>query len=180
MKFDYKIVVALVVFVFAYFAVVTDKISRTKAVLFGAMLLLVVGVLEAEVAWVKYIDFEVLGLLIGMMVIGETGIFQFVALKAVRWTRERYWLLTVVLSVITAVFSAFLDNVTTILLLGPITIFASDALHRKPLLMLITVTLASNIGGMGTLIGDPPHMLIGSAVGLSFTTSSSTSVRWRS
>ncbi|MCD4733010.1 ArsB/NhaD family transporter [bacterium] len=172
MKFDYKIVVALVAFVFAYFAVVTDKISRTKAVVFGAMLLLVVGVLEAEVAWVEYIDFEVLGLLIGMMVIagviGETGIFQFVALKAVRWTKGRYWLLTVVLSVITAVFSAFLDNVTTILLLGPITIFASDALHRKPLLMLISVTLASNIGGMGTLIGDPPHMLIGSAVGLSF------------
>ncbi len=172
MEFDYKIIVALVVFVFVYFAVVTDKISRTKAVVFGAMLLLVVGVMEAEVAWVKYIDFEVLGLLIGMMIIagiiGETGIFQFVALKAVRWTKGRYWLLTVSLSIITAIFSAFLDNVTTILILGPIAIFASDALHRKPLLMLITVTLASNIGGMGTLIGDPPHMLIGSAVGLSF------------
>jgi Na+/H+ antiporter NhaD/arsenite permease-like protein len=169
---DYSVVIALIVFTFVYVMVVTDWVNRTKAAFFGALVLLLGGVIDLETAWVEYIDFETLGLLVGMMVIagviGQTGIFQFTALKAVRWTRGRYGLLMVTLCVITAVFSAFLDNVTTILLLGPIAIIASDALHRKPLLLLIAITFASNIGGMATLIGDPPHMMIGSAVGLSF------------
>ena len=169
---DYRVVIALIVFAFAYVMVVTDWVNRTKAAFFGALVLLLSGVIDIETAWVEYIDFETLGLLIGMMVIagviGQTGIFQYVALKAVRLTRGRYGLLMVSLCLITALFSAFLDNVTTILLLGPIAIIASDALHRKPILLLIAITLASNIGGMATLIGDPPHMMIGSAVGLSF------------
>ncbi|MBD3371109.1 MAG: hypothetical protein GF403_00145 [Candidatus Coatesbacteria bacterium] len=172
METDYRLIIALVVFAFVYLSVVTDWVSRAKAALFGALVLLVTRVIDLHTAWIEYIDFETLGLLIGMMIIagiiGRTGIFQYVALKAVRWTKGRYGLLMISLCVITAVFSAFLDNVTTILLLGPIAIIASDALHRKPILLLVALTLSSNIGGMATLIGDPPHMMIGSAVGLSF------------
>jgi Na+/H+ antiporter NhaD/arsenite permease-like protein len=169
---SFALVSSLVVFAFVYAAVASGRLDRAKAAFFGGMLLLLAGVLDFETAVVRYIDWETIGLLTGMMVIagviGDTGVFQFAALKAVRWTRGRYLLLVVSLSALTAVFSAFLDNVTTILLLGPIGILACDALHRRPLVMLVALTLASNIGGMATLIGDPPHMMIGSATGLSF------------
>ena len=169
---SFTLISSLIVFAFVYISVITDRLDRTKAAFFGGMLLILIGVLKFETAIVHYIDWETIGLLAGMMVIAgiiaDTGIFQYVALKAVRWTKGRYLLLVISLSVITAVFSAFLDNVTTILLLGPIGILACDALHRRPLVMLISMTLASNIGGMATLIGDPPHMMIGSATGLTF------------
>lgn len=165
-------IATLAVLAFVYFCVVTDRLDKAKAAFFGGVLLIAAGVTTLEEAWRYFIDFETIGLLVGMMliagVIGQTGVFQFVALRAVRLTRGRYGLLLVALSVITAVASAFLDNVTTILLLGPVAVFAADALHHKPYLLLIALTLAANIGGTATLIGDPPNMLIGSAAGLGF------------
>ncbi|MBD3400917.1 MAG: hypothetical protein GF399_11400 [Candidatus Coatesbacteria bacterium] len=170
--FDFPTILTLAVLGFVYFAVVSERIPRMKAAFLGAMLLIAARVVTLEAAWTEYIDFETIGLLVGMMIIagiiGDTGVFGYVALKAVKLTRGNYALLTVALAVITAVFSAFLDNVTTVLLLAPIAIFAADVLHRKPHVLLIVMALAANIGGTATLIGDPPNMLIGSAAGLTF------------
>ena len=169
---NFNSILTLTVLAFVYFSVTTEKVNMTKAAFFGGVVLIVTGVITLEEAWTNYIDFETIGLLVGMMVIagiiGQTGVFQFIALRAVRLTRGRYGLLLVALSVITAVASAFLDNVTTLLLFGPVAIFAADALHHKPYLFLVALTLAANIGGTATLIGDPPNMLIGSAAGMTF------------
>jgi Na+/H+ antiporter NhaD/arsenite permease-like protein len=169
---NFDSILTLTVLAFVYLCVTTEKLDMTKAAFFGGALLIVAGVTTFEEAWTVFINFETVGLLVGMMliagVIGQTGVFQFVALRAVRLTRGRYGLLLAALSAVTAVFSAFLDNVTTILLLGPIAVFAADVLHKKPTLLLVALALAANIGGAATLIGDPPNMLIGSAVGLSF------------
>ncbi len=170
--FNFPTILTLVVLGFVYFAVVTERIDRMKAAFLGAMLLIAARVVTLETAWTEYLDFETIGLLIGMMIIagiiGGTGVFGYVALKAVKLTRGSFARLTVALAVITAVFSAFLDNVTTILLIAPIAMYAADVLHRRPHLLLITMALAANIGGAATLIGDPPNMLIGSAAGLGF------------
>jgi Na+/H+ antiporter NhaD/arsenite permease-like protein len=169
---NFQSILTVAVLGFVYFCVITEKLDRMKAAFFGGALLLVFGVSSLHEAWTQYIDFETIGLLTGMMliagVIGQTGLFQFVALRAVKLTKGRFGLLLIALSIVTALFSAFLDNVTTILLLAPVGIFAADALHRRPYLLLMAMGLSANIGGAATLIGDPPNMLIGSAAGLSF------------
>ncbi len=120
------------------------------------------------------IDFNVIFLLLGMMVIANvmrgTGVFQWVAIRSIRVAGGDPWRIVLVLCLITAVASAFLDNVTTVVLIGPVTLYIAAALGVSPLPYLIAEILASNVGGMATLIGDPPNILIGSAAGIDFAT----------
>ncbi|MBI2312412.1 MAG: ArsB/NhaD family transporter [Betaproteobacteria bacterium] len=163
--------VASVVFVSVYALIITEKINRAILALLGAGLLILMGVLNQEAA-LKGVDFNTLGLLLGMMVIvgitGKSGVFQYVAIWSAKKVQARPVGILVMLSVVTAVFSALLDNVTTVLLVVPVTLLITDELKLKPYPYLVSEVLASNVGGTATLIGDPPNIMIGSAVGLSF------------
>ena len=164
-------IVAIVIFVAAYALIISEKVHRTIVGLFGAMLMILFGILDQETA-VHHIDFNTLGLLMGMMIIvnitSETGLFNFLAIWAAQKVRARPIALLVVLSSITMVCSALLDNVTTVLLTVPITFSITSQLKVDVMPDLISQILASNIGGTATLIGDPPNIMIGSAVGLDF------------
>ncbi|EKU70763.1 ArsB/NhaD family transporter [Selenomonas sp. F0473] len=162
---------AIVIFVAAYALIISEKVHRTIVGLFGAMLMILFGILDQETA-VHHIDFNTIGLLMGMMIIvnitSETGLFNFLAIWAAQKVKARPIALLVVLSTITMVCSALLDNVTTVLLTVPITFSITSQLKVDVMPYLISQILASNIGGTATLIGDPPNIMIGSAVGLDF------------
>ena len=164
-------IVAIVIFVIAYALIISEKVHRTIVGLFGAMLMILCGIIEQETA-VHHIDFNTLGLLMGMMIIvnitSETGLFNFLAIWAAQKVKAQPIALLVVLSTITMVCSALLDNVTTVLLTVPITFSITSQLKVDVMPYLISQILASNIGGTATLIGDPPNIMIGSAVGLDF------------
>jgi Na+/H+ antiporter NhaD/arsenite permease-like protein len=154
------------IFLAIYALIVTEKIHRTLAALLGASLVILLGILDQHEAY-EFIDFNVIFLLAGMMIIAnimaKTGVFQWLAVEAVRRAQGRPYMLLVLTSLITAVASAFLDNVTTVVLTTPITFFVAQRLGTSPVPFLISQVLASNIGGAATLIGDPPNILIGSA-----------------
>ena len=160
-------IVAIVIFVVAYALIISEKVHRTIVGLFGAMLMILFGIIDQEVA-VHHIDFNTLGLLMGMMIIvnitSETGLFNFLAIWAAQKVKAQPIALLVVLSTITMVCSALLDNVTTVLLTVPITFSITSQLKVDVMPYLISQILASNIGGTATLIGDPPNIMIGSAV----------------
>ena len=164
-------IVAIVIFITAYALIISEKIHRTVVGLFGAMLMILLGIIDQETA-VHHIDFNTIGLLMGMMIVvnitSETGLFNFLAIWSAKKVKAQPVALLVALSVLTAVCSALLDNVTTVLLTVPITfnIAAQLKVDVKPFLM--AQIISSNIGGTATLIGDPPNIMIGSAVGLSF------------
>ncbi len=164
-------IISIVVFVAVMALVVTEKIHRAIAALLGAVALLVLGIVDFDTG-MESIDFNTLGVLCGMMLfvacVRQSGLFEYVAIKAAKLCKGQPWLIMVALCVITAVFSALLDNVTTILLIGPMTIMLCRALEIDATSFLIAEILASNIGGTATLIGDPPNIMIGSAAGLSF------------
>jgi Na+/H+ antiporter NhaD/arsenite permease-like protein len=164
--------VSLTVFVLTYAAIVTEKINRSIVALLGAGLMIFSGVLQQSEA-VAGIDFNTISLLTGMMVLvaitQKSGVFQYVAIVVAKWVKADPWGLLVMLSVITAVFSALLDNVTTVLLIVPVALLITDSLRVSPYPYLFSIIFASNIGGTATLIGDPPNIMIGSAVGLTFT-----------
>jgi len=159
------------IFVAIYVLIATERIHRTLAALLGASLVIMLRILDQREAF-AYVDFNVIFLLAGMMIIAnvmaKTGVFQWLAVEAVRRARGRPYRLLVLTSVLTAVASAFLDNVTTVVLLTPITFFVAQRLGTSPVPFLISQVLASNIGGAATLIGDPPNILIGSAFGKDF------------
>ena len=159
------------IFIGIYALIVTEKIHRTLAALLGASLVILLKLVDQHEAFAS-VDFNVIFLLAGMMIIAnvmaKTGIFQWIAVEAVRRTQGRPYRLLVVTSVITAVLSAFLDNVTTVVLLTPITFFVAQRLGTSPVPFLISQVLASNIGGTATLIGDPPNIIIGSQMGKDF------------
>lgn len=159
------------IFIAIYALIVTEKIHRTLAALLGASLVILLRLVDQEEAFAS-VDLNVIFLLAGMMIIAnvmaKTGIFQWIAVEAVRRTQGRPYRLLVVTSVITAVCSAFLDNVTTVVLLTPITFFVAQRLGTSPVPFLISQVLASNIGGTATLIGDPPNLIIGSQMGKDF------------
>lgn len=152
-------------------AIMTEKIHRTAAAIAGAILLILTGVLSVESGF-SYVDGNTLGVLIGMMlfvtVVKNSGIFEYIAIRAAKAVKGRPWALMALFIVITALLSAFLDNVTTVLLIGPMTLAITNMLKLNPVPFFMTQILAANIGGTATLIGDPPNIMIGSAAGLSF------------
>jgi Na+/H+ antiporter NhaD/arsenite permease-like protein len=155
------------VFLVIYSLIVTERMHRTLAALLGAVIVIGLGLIDQHEAFSQdVVDFNVIFLLAGMMIIanilGKTGIFQWLAVEAVRRAEGRPYRLMVLISLITAVVSMFLDNVTTVVLMTPVTFFIAERLGMSPVPFLISQILASNIGGTATLIGDPPNIIIGS------------------
>ena len=163
--------VSTIILVITYAVIISEKVNRAIVALLGATAMILVGAINQEQA-VDGVDFNTLALLIGMMILvaiaKRSGMFQYLAVWAARVSRGQPWALLALLSVVTAVVSALLDNVTTVLLIAPVTLVITDQLKVPPYPFLFTEILASNIGGTATLIGDPPNIIIGSAANLSF------------
>jgi len=163
--------IALAVFVVTYGAIASDRIDRTLAALLGAVAVILLGIVTQEAGF-HAVDWNVIFLLFGMMVIAgvlrRTGVFGWLAIRTVRLARGEPMAILLLLSGITALLSAFLDNVTTIVLLVPVTLYIATTLRLSPVPFVLAEVFASNIGGTATLIGDPPNILIGSASGLTF------------
>jgi Na+/H+ antiporter NhaD/arsenite permease-like protein len=165
------VTISVGIFVGALALIVSEKFDRTKIALAGAALLLLSQTIDQELA-LDAIHFDTLGLLAGMMIVVRlteaTGLYTYIAIRAGQLSRGRPFLLVVALAVPTAVLSAFLDNLTTILLMVPITFLLADAFDIDPIPLILIEVMACNIGGAATLIGDPPNIMIASATGLSF------------
>ena len=163
--------IAIVIFVVAYLLIAGERIDKTLAALLGGLAMILLGVVDQAAAFAG-IDLNVIFLLAGMMVLaqilGRTGFFQLVAIRAVRLGHGRPVRILVILSLVTALLSAVLPNVTSVVLLAPVTLYVASVLRISPLPFLISEVMAANIGGTLTLIGDPPNLLIGSAAGLDF------------
>jgi len=172
---DLVTISSLLIFTITFFFILTERIHRTVVALFGAMAMVIAGMLldffhPEEVVGV--IDFNTLGLLFGMMLmvsmLEKTGFFQFMGIWTAKKSKGNPWHLMIALGAITAILSMVLDNVTTIILIVPVTIIIADILKINPTPILMSEALLSNIGGTGTLIGDPPNIMIGSAAGFTF------------
>ena len=167
MVWDQMMLFALAVFAVVLFVFAVDLVHRTPAALAGGILLVVVGAIGQEEA-VEAVHWETLGLLVGMMILvgilKESGIFGYLAIKSAQVAGGRPGLVLIYLAGITAVLSAFLDNVTTVLLMFPVTLVIARILEEDPIPFLIVEVLASNIGGTATLVGDPPNIIIGTVV----------------
>ena len=161
------------IFLLTYAIIVSERIHRTIAALLGGFLMILIGIVDQEEAF-HSIDFNVIFLLAGMMMIAnilsETGLFQWIAIQAVKLGRRDPFRIMVLLSLVTAIASAGLDNVTVVVLIAPVTLYVASNLGVSPIPLLIAEVLASNIGGASTLIGDPPNILIGSAAKIDFIT----------
>lgn len=162
---------AIGTFILAYFFIILERIHRGVVVWVAASFVIAMGVINQEKA-IAAVDFNTLLLLIGMMVIvgitRKSGLFEYMAIKSAKLVGGKPLYLLAVLAIITGAASAFLDNVTTVLLMVPVTYALTDRLEISPIPFLLTEILASNIGGTATLIGDPPNIMIGSATGLGF------------
>ncbi|GAB3425717.1 ArsB/NhaD family transporter [Flindersiella endophytica] len=165
----------IVVFVAAYVLIVSDRVSRVLVALAGAALVVAVGIVGADDVFYSHetgIDWNVLFLLLGMMIIvgvlRQTGVFEFLAIWAAKRAKGDPFRVMALFCVLTALASALLDNVTTVLLVAPVTILVCDRLGLRPVPFLIAEVLASNIGGTATLVGDPPNIIIASRAGLTF------------
>ncbi len=168
---DLDVYIAGGIFLVAYALIASERVDRTLVALLGGLLVVALGVIDQHEAFAA-IDFNVIFLLAGMMVLAgalkKTGFFEFVAGHAIHLSRGDPFRLLVLLATLTAVLSALLDNVTTVVLLTPVILSIARTLRVSPFPYLISEVFASNIGGTATLIGDPPNILIGSAAGLSF------------
>jgi len=164
--------VAVTIFVIALVAIASERVDRTKVALAGAALVVVTQAIDQEHA-IEAVDFNTIGLLAGMMLMVKltetTGVYTYLAIRAGQISRGRSLAVTASLALTTAVLSAFLDNLTTVLLMVPITFLLADALDVDPIPLVIIEIIASNIGGTATLIGDPPNIIIAGATGLSFS-----------
>ena len=159
------------IFLVAYALIATERFDRTLVALLGGLLVVALGIIDQHQA-IDAIDFNVIFLLAGMMVIAnglaKTGFFEYVAARAIHVSRGDPFRLLILLSILTAFLAAVLDNVTTVVLLTPVTLSLARTMRVSPLPYLLSQVFASNIGGTATLIGDPPNILIGSAAGLDF------------
>lgn len=164
---EQQAIIAIIVFLICYALIISEKIHRTIIAISGAILMIGLGILNQDTA-IHHIDFNTLGLLIGMMILvfitSETGAFHYVAIWSVKKVKGDPLKILIAFALITTIASAFLDNVTTVLLMVPITFTITRHLNVNPFPYLITEVLASNIGGTATMIGDPPNIMIGSAV----------------
>lgn len=160
-------IVAIGIFLVTYAFIISEKLHRTIVAMFGGILMILLGVINQEQA-IHHIDFNTLGLLIGMMILvaitAQTGVFKYMAIRAAKAAHGDPLRILIYLSIITASASAFLDNVTTVLLIVPVTFSIARQLQVNPVPYLIAEIIASNVGGTATLIGDPPNIMIGSAV----------------
>ena len=168
-------IVTILIFIATFVGILSDKIHRTIVGAVGAVAMVAAGNamgFYSEEQALEAVDFNTIGLLLGMMILvgllEQTGFFQYAAIVAGRWSKGSPWLLMVTLGTVTTVLSLFLDNVTTIILIAPITIWIAQTLGINPIPLLIANALLSNTGGVGTLVGDPPNIIIGSAAGFSF------------
>src|SRR5688572_11210249 len=166
---------ACTIFVVTYALIATERVHRVTAALGGVAAMAVVGVVDTQTAFYSEdsgIDWNVIFLLFGMMIIvgvlKQTGLFDYLAVWAARRSRGRPFRLMVLLIIVTAGASALLDNVTTVLLVAPVTLTICQKLGMRPVPYLIVLAFASNIGGTATLIGDPPNIIIASRADLSF------------
>jgi Na+/H+ antiporter NhaD/arsenite permease-like protein len=164
--------VALAIFVVTYAAIASDRVDRALAALLGASVVILLGLVTQDDGF-NAVDWNVIFLLLGMMLIAgvlrRTGVFGWLAIRTVRVARGEPLAILLLLSGVIAVMSAFLDNVTAIVILVPVTLYIATTLKLSPIPFILAEVLASNIGGTATLIGDPPNILIGSASGLTFT-----------
>lgn len=164
-------IISIIVFVGVMALVASEKVHRCVAALAGALILIITGVISFDTG-ISHIDFNTIGVLLGMMlfvsVVKESGLFEFAAIAAAKKAKGDPWRIMVAFILITAVLSAFLDNVTTVLLVGPMTLVVCKLLETNPVPYFVTEIMASNIGGTATLIGDPPNIMIGSNAGLTF------------
>jgi Na+/H+ antiporter NhaD/arsenite permease-like protein len=166
-----ELAIASLIFSLTYLLIISERVHKTVAALGGGVAMILFRVIDQETAF-EAIDFNVIFLLVGMMVIanvtGKTGIFQWLAIRSAKATRGSGLGILVILCTITAVASALLDNVTTVVLMAPLTLFVASTLQLNPVPFLVAQIMASNIGGTATLIGDPPNILIGSAAEVDF------------
>ena len=162
---------SVIVFILVMIVIISEKVHRAVVAVGGAVLLIILGILDIPKA-VGYVDVNTIGLLIGMMlfvaVVKNSGLFEYLAVKSAKIAKGDPWKMMIIFIIITALLSALLDNVTTVLLVGPMTIAICKEMELNPVPFLLTQIMASNIGGTATLIGDPPNIMIGSAVGLTF------------
>ena len=158
-------------FVLTYLLIITERLNRAVIAMMAAALMIISGVLTQEAA-VQGIDFNTIGLLTGMMIIvgimKNSGVFQYLAIRSAKLVKADPWGILVMMMMVTAVLSAMLDNVTTVLLVAPVTLLITDTLKISAYPYLFAEIFASNIGGTATLIGDPPNIMIGSATDLSY------------
>ncbi len=166
-----EVALGIAIFVVTYALIASEQVDKTLAALAGGLAMVLLGVLDQHGAFAG-IDLNVIVLLAGMMVLAgivrRTGVFGWMAVRAARFASADPYRVLVVMTLVTAIASAFLDNVTTVVLVGPVTLFLAVGLGMNPVPLIISEILASNIGGAATLIGDPPNILIGSAAGLDF------------
>ncbi len=163
---EWQFYLAIVIFLITYGIIISEKIHRSVIALFGAGLMVIFGITDIHQVFEHYIEWSTIALLVGMMILvgitAKTGVFQYVAIKAAKWVKGDPLRLLITLSALTAFASAFLDNVTTVLLIVPVTFSITRILGINPVPYLIAEIIASNIGGTATLIGDPPNIMIGS------------------
>ncbi|MFB3845282.1 MAG: SLC13 family permease [Candidatus Cloacimonadaceae bacterium] len=161
----------LAVFVITYLLIITEWVNKMTIALLGGFLIIACRILTQEQAY-SYVDWNVIFLLIGMMIImgvlRDTGVFQYVAIKTAKLAKGNPIRILLFMFVVTAIISAFLDNVTTVMIIVPVNILIASELGISPIPFIVTQAVASNVGGTATLIGDPPNIMIGSATGLNF------------
>jgi Na+/H+ antiporter NhaD/arsenite permease-like protein len=169
---NWKIIAALVIFFITYAIIISEKINRSIIAICGAILMVIFGIVDLHVASTEHIHWETIFLLFGMMILvgiaNKSGVFQYIAIKTAQSAKGDPKKILVRLALLTAVGSAFIDIVTMVLLITPITIAISRTLHMNPIPFLITEIMLCNIGGAATLVGDPPNIMIGVAAGISF------------
>lgn len=166
-----EMIIASAFFIIIFVLITLEVVNKTIIALFGAAVFILAKIIEQKNAFIE-IDWNVIFLLIGMMIIvgitKKTGLFQYIAIKSAKLAKGNPIVILIALSLITALFSAFLDNVTTVLILTPVSILIAVELGLSPLPFIISEAIFSNIGGTATLIGDPPNLMIGSAADISF------------